>query len=129
MDGMNEEIIKSINELINDVSVIELEFSSIKTLLARLKRLCIKENEAKNMREDMTIISNGLYVNQNSKPNSDIREMVFKSGIRYRAVADEMGISPVWLSRVLAKPLTAKMYKRIISAMERLTNGKLNHAE
>lgn len=50
----------------------------------------------------------------------DIRLKVFMNGLKYVDIAKEMGIGNVWLSRVLAKPLTPTMEKRIDEAIDSL---------
>ena len=59
-----------------------------------------------------------------SKANEDLRIEILKSGMTYRQVAEEMKISPVWLSRVMAKKLTPEMRQRINIAIDELTKAK-----
>ena len=55
------------------------------------------------------------------KANEDLRLEVFKSGLTYREIAQAMGISFEWLSRVMSKKLTPEMRKRITEVVERLS--------
>ena len=56
-----------------------------------------------------------------SKANEELRLDIFKSGLSYREIAAEMKITPVWLSRVMARKLTPDMRRRINVAIEELT--------
>ena len=58
------------------------------------------------------------------KANEDLRLEIFKSGLSYREIAREMKISPVWLSRVMARRLTPDMRRRISVAIDELTVSK-----
>lgn len=55
------------------------------------------------------------------KVNEDLRLEIFKSGLSYREIAAEMKITPVWLSRVMARRLTPDMRRRINVAIDELT--------
>lgn len=55
--------------------------------------------------------------------NLDIRLLVSNHGLKYKDVADELNITPEWLSRLLRKNLTPENKIRIIAAVERLTKG------
>ena len=55
------------------------------------------------------------------KVNEDLRLEIFKSGLSYREIAAEMKITPVWLSRVMARKLTPDMRRRINVAIDELT--------
>ena len=55
--------------------------------------------------------------------NLDIRLLVSDSGLKYRDVADELNISPEWLSRLLRNDLTPENKIRIMGAIERLQRG------
>ena len=55
------------------------------------------------------------------KANEDLRLEIFKSGLSYREIAAEMKITPVWLSRVMARKLTPEMRRRINVAIDELT--------
>lgn len=55
------------------------------------------------------------------KANEDLRLEIFKSGLSYREIAEEMKITPVWLSRVMARKLTPEMRRRINVAIDELT--------
>lgn len=55
------------------------------------------------------------------KANEDLRLEIFKSGLSYREIANEMKITPVWLSRVMSRKLTPEMRRRINIAIDELT--------
>lgn len=55
--------------------------------------------------------------------NLDIRLLVSDSGLKYKDVADELNITPEWLSRLLRNDLTPENKIRIMGAIERLTKG------
>ncbi len=57
------------------------------------------------------------------RENEDLRIEILKSGLSYRAIAAEMKITPVWLSRVMARKLTPEMRRRINVAIDELTIG------
>ena len=52
--------------------------------------------------------------------NLDIRFMVTGSGLTYKAIAQEIGISRYYLSRIMRKPLSPKNKIRIMTAIDRL---------
>ena len=56
--------------------------------------------------------------------NLDIRIMVNESKLRYQDIAQEMGISRVWLSNLMKRDLTPTNKIRIMTAIERLTAEK-----
>lgn len=56
--------------------------------------------------------------------NLDIRIMVAENHIRYKDIAERMGISPVWLSTQLRYELSLVTKERIIQAIEELKNDK-----
>lgn len=55
------------------------------------------------------------------KPNQDLRIEILKSGLTYRQIAKAMEITPVWLSRAMARKLTPDMRRRIDVAVDELT--------
>jgi ribosome-binding protein aMBF1 (putative translation factor) len=55
--------------------------------------------------------------------NLDIRMLVSDHGLKYKDLADEMNITPEWLSRLLRYNLTPENKIRIMGAIERLTKG------
>ena len=55
--------------------------------------------------------------------NLDIRMLVSGQGLKYKDVADELNITPEWLSRLLRNELTPENKIRIIGAIERLRKG------
>ena len=58
--------------------------------------------------------------------NLDIRLAVDKSGFTYKLIAEKMGISRVYLSRVMGKELKPNMRKRILEAIEDLQDEEYN---
>lgn len=56
--------------------------------------------------------------------NLDIRIMVAENHIRYKDIAERMGISPVWLSTQLRYQLSPVTKERIIQAIKELKDGK-----
>lgn len=52
--------------------------------------------------------------------NIDIRVMVSDSGLKYRAIAAEMGISPEWLSTIMRKELSKENKDQILQAIRKL---------
>ena len=55
--------------------------------------------------------------------NLDIRMLVSDHGLKYKDVADELNITPEWLSRLLRNDLTPENKIRIMGAIERLKKG------
>lgn len=55
--------------------------------------------------------------------NLDIRMLVSETGLKYKDIADEMNISPEWLSRLMRNTLTIDNKVRIMGAIEKLTKG------
>lgn len=56
--------------------------------------------------------------------NLDIRLRVAESGLQYREIAQAIGISPTYLSRIMAKPLSKKHREQIDTAIAILERGK-----
>ena len=56
--------------------------------------------------------------------NLDVRILVAENHIRYKDIAERMGISPVWLSTQLRYELSLVTKERIIQAIEELKNDK-----
>lgn len=52
--------------------------------------------------------------------NLDIRIMVSESGLKYTEIARQMGISRVWLSRLMRYELNAENRDKILRAIEDL---------
>ena len=52
--------------------------------------------------------------------NIDIRVMVAESGLRYKDIAAELGISPEWLSKLLRYTLSPDNKARIVAAIEKM---------
>lgn len=59
-----------------------------------------------------------------SMENIDVRVAVCESGLKYKAIAYEMGISPEWLSKLMKKPLSADNKNRILYAINALKNKR-----
>ena len=57
--------------------------------------------------------------------NLDIRQVVEESGLKYGAIAREMGISAAWLSRLLKKDLSSDDKIRIFNAIAYLSGKKV----
>jgi orotate phosphoribosyltransferase-like protein len=49
--------------------------------------------------------------------------LVSEKGLKYKDIADEMNISPEWLSRLMRNTLTTDNKVRIMGAIEKLTKG------
>ena len=56
--------------------------------------------------------------------NLDIRILVMDSGIRYKEVAEQMGVTAAYLSRVLKVSLTPQMRARILAAINVLKENR-----
>lgn len=56
--------------------------------------------------------------------NLDVRILVSESGLKYKAIADQMGISAEWLSKLMKYTLTAENKARIIAAINKLKEVK-----
>ncbi|MCH5343358.1 MAG: helix-turn-helix transcriptional regulator [Acetatifactor sp.] len=52
--------------------------------------------------------------------NLDIRITVADKGLTYRQIAEVMGVTPVYLSRIMAKELKPSMRTRILNAIDEL---------
>ena len=52
--------------------------------------------------------------------NLDIRIIVSDSGLKYTDIAEEMGVSRVWLSKLMRTTLTPENRDRILTAIKRL---------
>lgn len=55
--------------------------------------------------------------------NLDIRITVADKGLTYRQIAEVMGVTPVYLSRVMAKELKPNMRTRILNAIDELVQA------
>lgn len=55
--------------------------------------------------------------------NLEVRLLVSNSGLKYKDIADEMNITPEWLSRLMRNDLSIDNKVRIIGAIERLQRG------
>lgn len=52
--------------------------------------------------------------------NLEIRLLVSEAGLHYRDIAKTMGISPIYLSRILRKPLSDYHRKKILEAVNKM---------
>lgn len=55
--------------------------------------------------------------------NLDIRIEVSESGLKYKQIAEKMGISPRWLSNIMRYDLTPENHDRIMKAIRELRSG------
>ena len=55
--------------------------------------------------------------------NIDIRVLVSENRLKYKDIAEEVGISPEWLSHLLRFTLTPENKIRIMEAIDRLMKG------
>lgn len=55
--------------------------------------------------------------------NLNIRMIVGESGVTYRQIANEIGLSPTYLSRIMSKPLSTKNQIRIMTAIRKIKSG------
>lgn len=56
--------------------------------------------------------------------NLDIRMSVSDGGLKYKDIADELNITPEWLSRLMRSTLTSENKDRIMKAVEKLAKEK-----
>lgn len=49
--------------------------------------------------------------------------LVSETGLKYKDIADELNITPEWLSRLMKDTLTTDNKVRIMGAIEKLTKG------
>lgn len=56
--------------------------------------------------------------------NLDIRIMVSESGLKYTEIAQQMGISRVWLSNLMRYDLTPENRNKILRAINELRGEK-----
>ena len=52
--------------------------------------------------------------------NLDIRTLVKECGVQYQSIAKELGVTPVWMSRMMSRPLSASNKIRILRAIDKL---------
>ncbi len=52
--------------------------------------------------------------------NLDVRVMVMSSGLTYKDIAQEIGISRYYLSRIMSKKLSPENKIRIMTAIDRI---------
>ena len=60
--------------------------------------------------------------------NIDVRIAVSDAGLKYKDIAQELGISPEWLSRLMRYTLTAENKALIMETVERM-KGAANERE
>ena len=58
--------------------------------------------------------------------NIDIRVLVSESGLTYKDIAEQMRISPEWLSRLMRYTLSPENRERILSAVMALKEADKN---
>lgn len=56
--------------------------------------------------------------------NLDIRILVNESGLKYQNIAKKLGISRVWLSRLMGRKLTPEWRDKILSAIMEMKEGR-----
>ena len=56
--------------------------------------------------------------------NMEIRMEVMQSGITYKRLAKEMGISREWLSRLMSRPLSKENRLKLVDALARIQTDK-----
>ena len=61
--------------------------------------------------------------------NLDIRILVRENGLTYKRIAQKIGISPEWLSRLMARKLSDENRERIISAVEAMIEEEAENDE
>lgn len=59
--------------------------------------------------------------------NLDVRIIVSEKGLRYQDIADEMNITPQWLSRLMRNKLTTENRIRILTAIAKLEKGETDN--
>ena len=64
-----------------------------------------------------------------SMENIDVRIVVYNSGITYRTIAKEIGITPEHLSHLMRYPLSKKDRERILKAVGAIGLRELRGAE
>lgn len=57
--------------------------------------------------------------------NLDIRIAVKDSGLTYKRIAQKIGISPEWLSRLMARKLSDENRERILAAIEEIKREEM----
>ena len=57
--------------------------------------------------------------------NLDMRVIVANSKVSYKQIAAQMKVTPVYLSRVICKPLKPEMRTRILAALAELTGQEV----
>ena len=59
--------------------------------------------------------------------NLDIRVMISENHLRYKDIAEKIGISATWLSTQMRYPLSPVMRERIIKAIMELKDDDRDH--
>lgn len=57
--------------------------------------------------------------------NLDIRILVREKGLTYKRIAQKIGISPEWLSRLMARKLSGENRERILAAIEEIKREEM----
>jgi len=57
------------------------------------------------------------------KNNIDIRILMMQEGVTQYDLAEELGITASWVSRLLRSPLSVENRDKFLRAIERLTKG------
>lgn len=61
--------------------------------------------------------------------NLDIRIAVKDSGLTYKRIAQQIGISQEWLSRIMSQKLSKKNRERILAAIEAIKKEEAENDE
>ncbi len=56
--------------------------------------------------------------------NLEIRVEVSESGLKYKEIAEKMGITPRWLSHIMRYEVTPENHERIMKAIRELKKGQ-----
>lgn len=57
--------------------------------------------------------------------NIDIRKRVSESGLKYKDIAKQMGVSRVWLSTLMSRPLSSENKSKIMCAIKALIENDI----
>lgn len=57
--------------------------------------------------------------------NLDVRIYVQESGLKYKDIAKQMGITPEWLSRLMRHNLQPEMRERIMTAISEIRGEQI----
>ena len=56
--------------------------------------------------------------------NIEVRELVKDKGLRYEDIANKIGVSRVWLSRLMSKELSQEWLRKILDAISDLSENQ-----